>query len=129
MIVCKLPRAVPTCTPSYLVAMLSVRCSNPLRRRLELVSRLSSAAVAPRGRAVGRADWLARAPPCLVVGARDDFVVDLDGVRETAAFFGVEPVVLADAPHDLMLAPGWERTMAPLLDWLEGLGSSAESAA
>ena len=85
----------------------------------------SRRAVAPSG----RADWLERAPPCLVVGARDDFVVDLDGVRETAAFFGVEPVVLADAPHDLMLAPGWERTMAPLLDWLAGLGDFAEGAA
>ena len=37
--------------------------------------------------------------------------------------------VLADAPHDLMLAPGWERTMAPAPRRLAGLGDFAEGAA
>ena len=37
----------------------------------------------------GRADWLPRAPPVLVLGAEGDVVVDLPAVQETAAFYGV----------------------------------------
>ena len=55
----------------------------------------------------GRASWLPGAPPVLVLGAERDAVVDREGVEETAAFLGVDAVML-DLPHDVMLCEGWE---------------------
>ena len=40
--------------------------------------------------------------PSLVIGAKDDFIVDDVGVQETAKYYGVEPVFV-DSPHDIML--------------------------
>jgi pimeloyl-ACP methyl ester carboxylesterase len=66
----------------------------------------------------GRAPWLAdgladrslslrypgiRVPEALVVGAEKDFIVDAEGVAETAAYLGVQPVFVPDVPHDVML--------------------------
>ena len=71
--------------------------------------------------ASGRAAWLARAPPLVVVGAARDAIVDAEGVAETARFLGTTPRVL-DAPHDLMLASGWQLAADELIEWHRSLG-------
>ena len=57
--------------------------------------------------ATGRAAWLERAAPALVVGAERDGVVDREGVEETATFLGTTAEFF-DLPHDVMLCDGWE---------------------
>jgi hypothetical protein len=41
------------------------------------------------------------------------------GVEETAAFLGVQPIMLPSAPHDVMLAEDWPLGAQRLLSWLE----------
>lgn len=55
--------------------------------------------------------------PVLVVGAEKDFIVDLEGVAETARYFDVEPVIIPDMYHDVMLGPKFERAAAIIRDW------------
>ncbi|CAM9337099.1 unnamed protein product [Chrysoparadoxa australica] len=69
----------------------------------------------------GRAEWLDKAPPRLVVGAENDFIVDLEGVQETAAFLGEKEIILPVSPHDVMLGPDWPLGAARLLNWLEAM--------
>jgi pimeloyl-ACP methyl ester carboxylesterase len=59
--------------------------------------------------------------PVLVVGADEDIVVDVEGVRETADFFGVEPVILTGAAHDVMVDVRWQDAAEVLADWLRSL--------
>ena len=66
----------------------------------------------------GRASFASYLPPSLVVGATDDFIVDKEGVEETASFFDVDPVFV-DSPHDVMLTNKWQNGADALLDWLE----------
>jgi len=66
----------------------------------------------------GRAAFVSYLPPSLVVGASDDFIVDKEGVEETARFFGVEPVFV-DSPHDVMLTNKWQNGADAILNWLE----------
>ena len=70
----------------------------------------------------GKADWLPRAPPALVLGAARDCVVDREGVEETARFIGTaaEFVPLA---HDVMLVDGWEAPADRIIGWIEALGA------
>jgi len=74
----------------------------------------------PRWPAVG-GRWAAGPPDLksLVVGCGADRVVDAEALAETAAFLGVEPVVLPGAPHDLMLAPSVEKEACDVVGkWL-----------
>ena len=71
----------------------------------------------------GRAQWLHRAPPTLVVGAERDAVVDLEGVQETAAFLGISAKVLEGLPHDCMLAAGWEGAADQIIEWVKAQAS------
>mmetsp|Transcript_21993 Transcript_21993/g.63061 ORF Transcript_21993/g.63061 Transcript_21993/m.63061 type:complete len:386 (+) Transcript_21993:2-1159(+) len=66
----------------------------------------------------GRASFASYLPPSLVVGATDDFIVDKEGVDETAQFFDVEPVFV-DSPHDVMLTNKWQNGADAILNWLE----------
>jgi len=67
----------------------------------------------------GRARWLtADALPTLVLGAERDFVVDREGVVETAAFLGTAPVVLSGLPHDVMLCGEWRVAADEVLAWI-----------
>jgi len=66
----------------------------------------------------GRASFASYLPPSLVVGATGDFIVDKEGVEETASFFDVDPVFV-DSPHDVMLTNKWQNGADALLDWLE----------
>ncbi|XP_023634085.1 uncharacterized protein LOC17880669 [Capsella rubella] len=54
----------------------------------------------------------------LVLGAKDDFIVDDEGLMETGRFYNVEPVCIEDVAHDLMLDCSWEKGAEVLLSWL-----------
>ena len=56
--------------------------------------------------------------PVLVIGAGKDFIVDREGVEETAKFLGVEPTFIEDAHHDLMLGPNWQNSAEVIEEWL-----------
>lgn len=59
-------------------------------------------------------------PPALVIGASDDFIVDLEGVQETAKYFGVNPTIVS-SPHDVMLGGRWKNGADAIEKWLESL--------
>lgn len=80
----------------------------------DLAKQLPSACAAKDG----RASFVSSIPPSLVVGAQDDFIVDKEGVEETARFFGVEPIFV-DSPHDVMLTSKWKNGADAILSWLE----------
>jgi pimeloyl-ACP methyl ester carboxylesterase len=69
----------------------------------------------------GCAPFLSRLPPCLVVGATRDFIVDQEGVEETAKYFGVSPL-LVDSPHDIMIGANWKRGADEIYKWLQENG-------
>ena len=60
-----------------------------------------------------------RSPPVCVVGGEDDFVVDVEGLEETAEWGKTEAIVLKDTAHDLMLDTRWEGAAAALEGWME----------
>jgi hypothetical protein len=70
----------------------------------------------------GRASWLAGAAlaPSLVLGATRDYVVDREGVEESAAFLGVE-AQYCELPHDVMLCEGWVEPAERVITWVRGL--------
>jgi pimeloyl-ACP methyl ester carboxylesterase len=67
----------------------------------------------------GRAPFLADLPPCLVIGATDDFIVDEVANVETATYYGVEKPVYVDSPHDIMVGRKWENGASTLHEWIE----------
>ena len=42
-------------------------------------------------------------PPAFVLGAELDTIVDLPAIEETAALYGVAPVIMKSCAHDVML--------------------------
>jgi pimeloyl-ACP methyl ester carboxylesterase len=73
----------------------------------------------------GLAPFCDSLPQCLVMGAKDDFIVDRLGVEETARYFSATTAIFVDSPHDVMLGAKWENAALTLANWLEG--SSSES--
>lgn len=67
----------------------------------------------------GRAPFVTQLPPCLVVGAQDDFIVDTIGNQESATYYGLEETVFIDSPHDVMLGKNWKAGADVLKEWLE----------
>nr|DAD35379.1 TPA_asm: hypothetical protein HUJ06_006019 [Nelumbo nucifera] len=57
----------------------------------------------------------------LVLGASDDFIVDAEGLNETARFYGVSPVCIKGVAHDVMLDRSWEKGADVVLLWLNSL--------
>lgn len=59
-------------------------------------------------------------PPVCVIGGAKDFVVDIEGLEETAAWSGAPggAVVLKDTAHDVMLDTKWEGAAAALERWM-----------
>lgn len=55
----------------------------------------------------------------LVIAARDDFVVDEEGSRESARYLGLESPVFVDSPHDVMLGRKWRNGADAILEWLQ----------
>jgi pimeloyl-ACP methyl ester carboxylesterase len=60
-------------------------------------------------------------PPVLVMGGAADRFVPPDEVRRTAAYYGVEPVIVPRLAHVVMLEPRWEAAARVLLAWLTAL--------
>ena len=67
---------------------------------------------------LGRATFSDRIPHTIVVGAKDDFIVDKEGVEETATYFGVNPIYV-DSPHDIMLGRNHLECAKVINQWLE----------
>ncbi|KAM6567274.1 hypothetical protein CsatA_026402 [Cannabis sativa] len=57
----------------------------------------------------------------LVLGAKNDFIVDTEGLNETGKFYGVSPVCVEGVAHDMMLDCSWEKGAKVILSWLNGL--------
>ncbi|KAL3007797.1 hypothetical protein AAZX31_08G355100 [Glycine max] len=57
----------------------------------------------------------------LVMDAKDDFIVDTEGLVETAKFYDVSPVSVEAVAHDMMLDVSWEKGAKVILSWLKGL--------
>ena len=55
--------------------------------------------------------------PRMVLGATRDFIVDQEGVEETAEFFDTT-AVFVDSPHDVMLGESWKEAATALDAWL-----------
>jgi len=68
----------------------------------------------------GKAPHLDQFPPCLVVGATRDFIVDDVGVEETATYFGLESPTMIDSPHDVMLGQNWENGAGAIHRFIQG---------
>lgn len=83
---------------------------------LDLAKQLPSARTDPSR---GTALFAASLPPCLVMGAENDFIVDREGLEETALYFGIEsgPLVV-DSPHDVMLGAKWRNAADALEKWV-----------
>jgi len=71
----------------------------------------------------GRANWLGVGPPVLVVGTRDDKVVDAPAVKETADFYGCDAKFLPGA-HEIMLEDTGKQNAEFVADWIESVGRS-----
>jgi len=54
----------------------------------------------------------------LVIGAEKDYIVDEEGIKETAYYLGVEPVIIKDLYHDVMLGPKWKLSADEIGKWL-----------
>jgi pimeloyl-ACP methyl ester carboxylesterase len=67
----------------------------------------------------GKAPFFDQLPPCLVVGGKDDLIVDREGLEETAIYFGLEKPVLVDSPHDVMLGRKWQNAADLLHEWIQ----------
>lgn len=68
----------------------------------------------------------------LVVGGKDDVIVDETALDETAAFWrcAIPPILLDGSPHDLMLATNWEAAFDAVFAWVrDDLPAAMEAAA
>jgi pimeloyl-ACP methyl ester carboxylesterase len=67
----------------------------------------------------GRAPFVLDLPPSLVIGAKDDFIVDPEGNMETSRYYGLEGPVWVDSPHDVMLGGKWQNCADTIHNWIE----------
>jgi pimeloyl-ACP methyl ester carboxylesterase len=56
----------------------------------------------------------------LVLGARDDKIVDFEGNLETIRYYGLQEsdLVMVDSPHDVMLGRNWQNTANVIHEWI-----------
>lgn len=80
----------------------------------DLLKHLPSAAAVD-----GRAPFVSMLPPCLVVGANRDFIVDKEGVEETAYYYGLDAPLIIDSPHDVMLGRNWQNGADAIHNWIQ----------
>ncbi|XP_055803195.1 uncharacterized protein LOC129872289 isoform X1 [Solanum dulcamara] len=59
-----------------------------------------------------------------VVGAKDDFIVDMEGLNETGSFYGVPTVCIEGVAHDIMIDCSWRKGAQSILSWLNGLNKA-----
>jgi pimeloyl-ACP methyl ester carboxylesterase len=67
----------------------------------------------------GRAPFVVDLPPVLVIGAKDDFMVDTPAFLETAKYFGLEEPVMVNSPHDSMLGRNWRNIAGTIHQWIQ----------
>jgi pimeloyl-ACP methyl ester carboxylesterase len=67
----------------------------------------------------GRSPFVSDLPPCLVIGAKDDFIVDPEGNMETAKYYGLDEPFLVNSPHDVMLGRKWQNCADKIHDWIQ----------
>jgi pimeloyl-ACP methyl ester carboxylesterase len=60
--------------------------------------------------------------PLLVIGAEDDTVIPLKGVRATARAYGTTAVFFPNMAHDVMLESGWQSVADRILEFLKERG-------
>lgn len=60
----------------------------------------------------------------LVVGAKDDFIVDMEGLNETGRFYGVPTVCIEGVGHDIMIDCSWRNGAESILSWLNDLNKA-----
>jgi non-heme chloroperoxidase len=60
-----------------------------------------------------------RGVPVCVIGAEGDRICTPDDVLATARHHGVEPIMVTELAHMLMLERDWERSAHALLQWVE----------
>ncbi|KAJ3692374.1 hypothetical protein LUZ60_012724 [Juncus effusus] len=60
----------------------------------------------------------------LVMGASNDFIVDEEGLKETAKFYDVEAIFVHDVAHDMMIDFEWKKGAQIILSWIQNLGSN-----
>jgi pimeloyl-ACP methyl ester carboxylesterase len=59
--------------------------------------------------------------PVFVVGAMEDRIFSVAEQERTADAYGGEGVLIAGAPHDIMLDPAWDHAQTAIIDWIEDL--------
>jgi len=60
--------------------------------------------------------------PMLILGAANDFFIDIHELQETARAYGTQPEVFSNMAHDMMLEAEWKRVARRMVEWLTGLG-------
>lgn len=71
-------------------------------------------------------------PPCCIIGARRDYIVDTDAVLETARYFNcvdhnenddiaspIPRVTWIDSAHDVMLGGTWKNGATTIVQWIQ----------
>lgn len=58
-------------------------------------------------------------PPVLVVGAENDFILDREGISESAAFLDTKEVIIPGVAHDIMLDTSWREAAEVLSSWMD----------
>jgi hypothetical protein len=82
---------------------------------LDLAKKLPSRKVDERG----RAPFVFDLPPVLVIGAKDDFIVDLEGSMETSSYYGLQEPYIVDSYHDVMLGRKWQNCAEKIHNWVQ----------
>ena len=58
-------------------------------------------------------------PPMLVMGARNDEIIQSELVHRTAQRYGADYLLLDDIAHAMMLDAKWEKAAQGIVQWLE----------
>lgn len=61
--------------------------------------------------------------PILVLGSSDDLFFPMRAQKRTAKAYGVEPIMLPNMCHDMMLDPEWEKGAEEILKFLQQEGA------
>jgi pimeloyl-ACP methyl ester carboxylesterase len=69
----------------------------------------------------GRAPFVDSLPPVFVIGASEDFIVDREGVDETARYMGLDEPLIVDSPHDVMIGRRWKNGADAILEFVDAL--------
>jgi len=57
--------------------------------------------------------------PILVIGSKDDIIFTAEDLIRIAAAYGIEPVILSDMCHDMMIDKEWRKSAVEILKFLD----------